>query len=421
MRFATGIFFLFAGILLCSTALGVDLFGKTYGGPGTELPATVIREGSKYYLAGNTTSFGAGDADVWIVKVDSRGNVLSEKTYGTSAFESATQIKRTSGKGLIVLGTQAAQPGDVNIWLLKLNKEGAIQWQKSYGGSGNQIGRSIGVTKDKGYIVAGSDESTGAMLVLKLDSKGEVQWQKTFSHSSDVVNGFSIQQTKDNGFILSSSIDNVNNQTGSIGVLKLNEDGDVQWQKTYGPSSSGQGAFISEIIGGYIVSGSIPNNGDDLWVFQLDSDGDVVWQKTYGRPGSSENLLHVRPRGKNFIVAATDNANSAVVMRLGPGGNVIFQREFQFGPLSVVHLDRSKDGGYVFLGLENSELKLHKTDKNARIASGCGPGNSDFVTADTSIVPGNGSLISAVPGVVPGATSGTTGDTVAAVNQDCGN
>ena len=402
------------------TAESVDYFGRTYGGPATELPATVIREGSKYYIAGTTDSFGSGGSDVWIVKVDSKGKILSQKAYGTNLQEFATEIRRTSGKGLIVLGSVSLPGNGFDIWLLKLDKDGDIEWQKSYGGSGNQLARSIGNTRDKGYIVTGSDEETDTIFALKLDSTGEIEWQKSFDHLSDLPNGYSIQQTKDRGYILSGTLDEVNSQTSKIVLLKLDEDGNIEWQKLYGPSIYAEASFVREISGGYILASNGPNGGSDIWVLKLDTQGEILWQKLYGRPGSSEYAVHLRPRGKNFILIGKDSVTSSFVFRLNPGGKIIWQRELSTGTFGLVSLDRSKDGGYVLSGSQNGDLRLYKTDKSAKIDSSCPyPETSNFVTTDTNVLPEDVSLVvddSAYSGTT---TSAVSVNTTALLTEDC--
>lgn len=398
----------------------VDYFGRSYGGPGFDTASSVVREGSKYLVAGNTTSFGAGGNDAWILKTDSKGNLLSQKAYGTTANEYAAEIRKTSDKGLIVLGQRVTSAGDFDVWLLKLDQDRDIEWQYGYGKGGSQIARSIGITRDKGYIITGTDESTSSIFVLKLDSSGQIEWQKLIKHPFDYSNGFSIQQTKDKGYILSGTVDSITSQTSKIVIVKLNTDGDIVWQKLYGPSAYAEAALVREISKGYVLTGSVPNGGSDIWVLTLDKNGEIVWQKLYGRPGSSELAVHVRPRGKNFIIIGKDGANSNFLFRLNPKGKIVWQREFQTGTFGLVSLDRSKDGGYILAGSENSDLRLYKTDKSSRISSNCPyPLTSDFVSTDTTIDPENVALDSTDGDFVSGTTDAISSDTTAAVTEDC--
>jgi hypothetical protein len=177
--------------------------------------------------------------------------------------------------------------------ILKLDSDGAVTWQKTYGGTDGEFAYSIRQTTDGGYIVSGYTHSFGAggrdIWILKLDSAGAVTWQKTYGGTNiDEFLG-NIQQTSDGGYIIPGF-------TLSFGgpdawILKLDSIGAVTWQKTYGGSYTEKARSIRQTAdGGYIVLGYTfsPSTGvhSDLWILKLDSVGVVTWQKTYGGAGN---------------------------------------------------------------------------------------------------------------------------------------
>jgi len=166
--------------------------------------------------------------------------------------------------------------------VLKLDSNGSVEWQKTYGGTSYDEANSIAETSDNGFIVAGGTMSFGAggydYWVLKLDSNGSVEWQKTYGGSSDDY-AFSIQETSDNGFIVAGRTESFGAGSGDSWVLKLDPNGNVTWQKTYGGSDSDSANSIAETSdNGFIVAGSSYSfgaGGADSWVLKLDSNGNI--------------------------------------------------------------------------------------------------------------------------------------------------
>ncbi len=217
-------------------------------------------------MAGETESFGAGIYDVWILKLDANGNVVWQKTYGGADYDHAYSIQQTSDGGYIVAGETwsswsfgAERNGDA--WVLKLDANGNVQWQKRYGGADSDIASFIQQTSDGGYIVAGRTDYFGAgdfdfdVWVLKLDANGNVQWQKRYGGPGwDWAS--SIQQTSDGGYIVAGYTDSFGAGYFDVWVLKLDASGNVQWAKTYGGADYDHANSIQQTSdGGYIVAG----------------------------------------------------------------------------------------------------------------------------------------------------------------------
>jgi len=153
---------------------------KTYGGNYPEGSNSIQQTSDGgYVVAGKTSSFGSGSSDIWVLKLASDGSIEWQKTYGGSLGEESSSIQQTGDGGYVVAGeTSSFGAGSSDIWILKLASDGTIEWQKTYGGSQGEEASSIQQTSDGGYVVAGSTDTYGAgmkdFLILKLSSNGNI-------------------------------------------------------------------------------------------------------------------------------------------------------------------------------------------------------------------------------------------------------
>jgi predicted secreted protein len=425
----------------CATTT-LTSWAKTYGGTADEEATSIQRTSDGgYIIAGRTRSFGAGDHDLWILKLDASGNVQWQKTYGGSSADQGGNIQQTPDGGYIVAGITES-PGGEDIWVLKLDASGNVQWYKTYGGGGSGGGDHIQQTSDGGYIVEGSIESFGAngedLWVLKLDASGNVQWQKTYGGSS-ADEGRDIQQTSDGGYIVGV------HTYGSFGaggedilVLKLDSSGNVQWQKTYGGSGDDAGGRIQQTSdGGYIVGGSTESFGagsEDIWVLKLDASGNVQWQKTYGG-ANDEGVKSIQqtPDGGYIVAGATSSfgAGSADfwVLKLDASGNVQWQKTYggNGSDKAKSNIQQTSDGGYIVGGETSSfgagsyDIWILKLDSNGSIvfnpSSGATTANTSATVADTSVTGVNTTATITNTTVIPADTSATVTNTNANIVQ----
>ncbi|MBW2059768.1 MAG: hypothetical protein JRJ26_19970 [Deltaproteobacteria bacterium] len=182
-------------------------WARAYGGAARHWARSVrLAVDGGYVVAGGTSPSGAGDNDLWVLKLNSTGAVAWQKAFGGSGDEWAYCIQQTEDGGYITAGyTDSLGEGSYDIWLLKLNPEGAVDWQKTYGGIGYDRAFCIRQTSDAGYIVAGFTTSFGAgstdLWVLKLDPDGTVLWQNTYGGSKSEW-AYSVEETLDGGYVV---------------------------------------------------------------------------------------------------------------------------------------------------------------------------------------------------------------------------
>ena len=172
-------------------------WAKTYGGSGGEGANSVQQTiDGGFIVAGTTSSFGVGLHDIWMLKLDSGGNIVWQKTYGGFEVDSARSIQQTTDGGYILAGyigypvppgmTPISKDETISscggIWLLKLTESGNVSWQNCYGMTEVDKPTAINQTSDGGYIIVGNTHYTTPtdIWVLKLDSSGDIIWQKTY-------------------------------------------------------------------------------------------------------------------------------------------------------------------------------------------------------------------------------------------------
>jgi hypothetical protein len=178
---------------------------KTFGGTKSDWGYSVqqTRDGG-YIIVGWTESFGAGGLDVYLIKVDANGNMQWSKTFGGG--DGGSSVQQTRDGGYIIVGwTRSFGAGLADVYLIKVDANGNMQWSKTFGCRGDDRGYSVQQTSDGGYIIVGYTESYGAggedVYLIKVDANGNMQWSKTFGGSGD-DGGSSVQQTSDGGYII---------------------------------------------------------------------------------------------------------------------------------------------------------------------------------------------------------------------------
>jgi uncharacterized delta-60 repeat protein len=181
-----------------------------------------------YIVAGETGS-SASSSDAWVSKLYANGDVEWQKTYDVNNVDVAHSIRQTSDSGYIVAGETGSSASSSDAWVLKLNADGTVNWQKTYGGANVDVAQSAQQTSDGGYIVAGetaSSASSSDALVLKLNTNGTVNWEKTYGGSNaDLAR--SIRQTSDNGYIVAGETQSFGAGGSNVWVLRIDKNGEI--------------------------------------------------------------------------------------------------------------------------------------------------------------------------------------------------
>jgi uncharacterized delta-60 repeat protein len=310
---------------------------RTYGGKREDI-AYCIQQTSDggYIVAGQTESFGEGSDDYLVLKLGQNGNIQWQKTYGGIYFDRALSICESLQGGYCVGGhTASFGAGAWDFWVLNLDTGGNIQWQYTYGGKETEYLRSMQQTDDGGYILAGNTATyfKGYLYnfwIVKIASDGLIEWERSLG-GAESERGYSIVQTDDGGYIVAGDKFIPSEVAYDYWVLKLSADGKIQWQYTYGKGKQDIAYAIAQTEdGGYLLSGFAESFGlgkEDIWVLKLTEDGNVDWQRSYGGVQTDRARAMAMTSDGGCIVAGETRSygagrNDTWVMKLGANGNI---------------------------------------------------------------------------------------------------
>jgi len=187
-------------------SIGTTLWTKTYGGTGLDVGYSVQQTSdSGYIITGCTDSFGSGDLDIYLIKINAHGDTLWTKVYGRTGHDIGCSVKQTPDGGYIVAGFTETQSGYTDIYLIRTNEDGDSLWTKVYGAQYYDFCNSMIQPTEGEFVLAGLAESSSAPLgdfyLAKIDSNGNVLWERTYG-GTDTEEAISVQITSDGGYIM---------------------------------------------------------------------------------------------------------------------------------------------------------------------------------------------------------------------------
>jgi hypothetical protein len=294
---------------------------RWYGGASDEEAYSVQQtEDGGFIIVGYTTTFGGGGKDVWLLKIDSYGDTLWTKTYGGPQDDIGRSVRQTSEGGYIIAGqTNSFGAGNADLWLIKTDADGDSLWAKTYGGSANDVGNSIRQTQDGGYIIVGTNASFSAyyddVWLLKTDSAGDTLWTKSWDVNNNDDRGTEVQQTYDGGFVVVGHSYTFSGSALYCTLFKTDSQGSLLWMESYGERIDQRGASVDQTSdSGYVLTGYTAHSGmtnPDVYVVKTDSVGDTTWTRTYGGSGWEEGYLVRQTTEGGYFIAGKTNSFGA--------------------------------------------------------------------------------------------------------------
>lgn len=283
-------------LLVKLDANGNILWTQSYGGKDNDDGVDVIQTTDKgYAMTGYTYSYGAGSADAWLIKTDNYGKVEWKQTYGEENDDKANTLIQTADGGYALAGrTMSYGAGHVDGWLLKIDDKGMLQWSQTYGGPRWDEIEDIIQATDGGYLLVGSlavgdSASPEELWVMKTDAMGNIQWNYTYGgRGADIA--YSVMASLDGGYTIAGQrvVEHEGLKRSDFWLVKIDEQGLMEWNQSYGGISIDiSRSVVQTADGGYALLGETDSFGAgsfDYWLVKTDANGSMQWNQTFGSP-----------------------------------------------------------------------------------------------------------------------------------------
>jgi len=372
--------------LIGSVGASSLMWTQTYGSGDHEVAHRVIETSDKGYVLGGYTrdiNEGEYDSDFLMVKTDINGNMEWNQTYELMEYDRVGSFIETSDGGFALAGESA------KIWLIKTDKNGDIEWKQTYG-SANDSGApySIVQTPDLGYALAGwiytiSGEGSTDVWLIKTDMYGNLEWNRTYgSAGSDRARSLII--TSDGGFALAGIVWSITSSSYDFWLIKTDANGVMMWNQTYDYNNGWweEATFVVETAdGGYVIAGIAnfppPLPVSHFWLIKTDAYGNMEWSKTYAETENKKVNSIVMTSDGGFALAGSTTSldiENFWLVKTDARGNVEWSQTHGESESDIAHsLVETSDGGYAIagetysLGAGESDFWLIKTDEIGNI------------------------------------------------------
>jgi len=287
---------------------------RAYGGTsGDYFYGVENAAGGDFLAVGYTGSFGAGLGDVWLVRTDSSGDSLWTRTYGGGFHDYVSSLHPAGGCDYVMAGvTESFGAGEYDGWLLKVNSSGETLWTRTYGGSGTDRTYSVDVTSDGGFIMSGFYDLNGPLggdlWLLRTDTLGDTIWTRTLPAPGHDA-GYFVEETDDGGYIVVGATSSFGAGNYDLWLLRFDAQGETLWTRALGGSLIDEGHAVTQLADGdFIVVGwrqTRPPEPGPAWLIRTDAEGDTLWtRELVGNGGAQGWSLQVTADG-GFVIAGS--------------------------------------------------------------------------------------------------------------------
>jgi hypothetical protein len=385
-------------------------FIKIVGGIKNETANSVIKTNDGGFAILGFTQSNDGDVidkidesyDYWVIKFDTKNELQWSKTYGGANDERGQDIIQTNDEGFFITGFSKSNDGDVSTsfgsndyWVAKLDINGTIIWEKSFGFSGTDQAFSAIQTSDGGYLITGTLDVTassqqgndrsslskkhagGDYWAVKLDSNGTKQWRR-FYGGSNTDTAYDVIETDDNGYLMvglsdSNDVDVTDNKgTYDFWCVKIDSKGVLVWEKSYGGSETDQAYCVAKSSNGnFIITGDVRSNDNDvssnygsadIWTIMINPLGEIIWEKNYGGSGFDTSKAVISSRNGGFYITGNSRSedndvtsnkgnNDVWVLKIDDSGNIEWEKSIGGTEIDLAFdVAELNDGSVVIVG-----------------------------------------------------------------------
>jgi len=321
----------FDGFLIKTDAAGDTLWTKTYG----YVPCGSVQQTTdgEYIITGTTCPYGTNQCDAYLIKTDDAGDTIWTRIYGGTSYDYGNSVQQTTDGGYIVAGTTwSFGAGLADVYLIRTNSSGDTLWSRTYGGINEEWGAEVQQTTDSGFIIIGTTLSFGAgmedIYLIKTNTSGDTVWTRTFGGTDYDVSS-SVQQTNDGGYIIVGTTGGtfIGGQKHIL-LINTNSNGDTVWTRTYNNTNNDYGNSVRQTSdGGYIVIGS---SAGDVYLIKTDFSGDTLWTRILQGPGDYSSGFSIQQTSDaGYIIAgmsiSLNVAPDVLLIKTEPDGTVDVQ------------------------------------------------------------------------------------------------
>jgi hypothetical protein len=363
--------------------LAGDKWMRIFFGHDVELQGHAIQTSDGGFLL---VGYCYNDDSIILIKTNSRGIKEWKKSIGENKSYFAATIKKTSNDTYVIVGSMGTSPNN-DLLLIKIDSMGNVLWEKTIDTGHDEICYDFIVTNLGDILIVGGIDITwysGQNLVVKTDSEGNMLWAKTYVVSEVKDYLYGVDETAEGGFIITGTF--LANGESYVWLIRTTVDGDVIWDKKFNRNGMGNGVSVQQTSdNGFIIGAESSDINFRLWVLKIDNQGNMIWNKTYGvirgtyissvKQTSDNGFIICGYIGKRLLMT------NGLLIKTDSEGNKEWSRTYSgLGHGGFFSVEQTTDGGYILGGdscsclgfvidFFNSDLWLVKTDKNGRVWS----------------------------------------------------
>lgn len=341
-------------------------FVKSYGGPGSDQGVSVIQTNDGGYAAvGVTDSFGAGGEDVYLVRINQKGDSLWTRSYGGQLNDNGWAIRQNDTGFLIAGFSNSFGKNNMDYYLVQTDHVGNEKWSQTYGTVGDEYCWDMVADRNGGYVLAGETGKAGEyrtgqkdFYLVRVDQTGKMLWQMTYDHGG-TERAFAVRQTHDDGFILVGSTTSLSGGNPNVLLVKTDPKGNQEWSKTFGSDAFDMGHDVAVTEdGGFAVIGYTESFGArkrDAWLLKVDGQGNETWSRLFGGEEDDHVVRGIATSDGFFLSGYSKSFSShygdLYLIRTDMKGEMLWNRTYSGGMMDTGYgLCPTSDGGVLVTG-----------------------------------------------------------------------